>query len=429
MTRLTYAIITLGSSTLWGVVSGWLLYFYIPPGKSPLVPLAAYSIVILVSKAVNIVIGLPIGHLSDHTKSSWGRRLPYVIGGACLLPIFFVLLWTPPTAESSSQNLLYLFFVLIAFNLAYEIHQIPYESLLPELAINEKDRVTISSWKTGFLLGGNILAGFAGPLIGSFGYVRSMWIFAAIVTPIIILPGFFLRKRVKNNYQPPPIRQISFIDGLKTTFRNQNFQVFSISWTLFWTGAAFTLETLPFIVTEVCGLEEADAVYFYIPAILITLLAFPIVIRLSERYGMKTVYRGSLLGGAVSLSMLMLIGDWIPIPLLAQGILWIVIQSASLAGAQILPSAMIAEVIDHDESLSGQRREGSYYSMWGMLNQVSSGAAIALIPLVLLLGRSQTDPNGPLGVRLLGLFGGILLLVAYWTFRNYRLGESKYQNA
>ena len=36
---------------------------------------------------------------------------------------------------------------------------------------------------------GTILAGFAGPLIGSFGYVRSMWIFAGIVTPIMILHG------------------------------------------------------------------------------------------------------------------------------------------------------------------------------------------------------------------------------------------------
>jgi Na+/melibiose symporter-like transporter len=125
----------------------------------------------------------------------------------------------------------------------------------------------------------------------------------------------------------------------------------------------------------------------------------------------------------------MLIGDWIPVPLLAQGILWIVLQSASLAGAQILPSAMIAEIIDRDEPLSGQRREGSYYSVWGVLNQVSSGAAIAFIPLFLLLGRSQTDPNGPLGVRLLGLLGGVLLLIAYWTFRNYRLGKSKYQHA
>jgi Na+/melibiose symporter-like transporter len=109
-----------------------------------------------------------------------------------------------------------------------------------------------------------------------------------------------------------------------------------------WTAATLVLETLPFVVTEVCQLKESDTVYFYLPAIAITLVAFPFITRLSERYGMKAIYRGSLLAGAISLPGLMLIGDGIPIPLLAQGIIWVVLQSASLAGAQILPSAMIA---------------------------------------------------------------------------------------
>jgi len=423
MTWLAYTIITLGSSTLWGVVSGWLIYFYLPPGEPPLVPLAVYSIVILVSKVVNIVIGLPIGYISDHTNSSWGRRLPYVIGGAILLPVLFVLLWTPPHTGGSSSTPIYLFLVLIAFNLTYEVHQVPYESLLPELAVGEKDRVAISSWKTGFLLVGNILAGFTGPLIGSLGYIQTVWIFAIIVAPIVILPGFFLRKRINLSYQTT--RQISFIDSLKTTFGNRSFQIFAISWGLVWTGATLVLETLPYIVTEVCGLKEADAVYFYLPAIGITLLAFPFINQLSECYGMKAVYRGSLLAGAITLPTLMLIGDWIPIPLLAQGILWVILQSASLAGAQILPSAMIAEITDYDEHLTGQRREGSFYSVWGLLNQASSGLGLAIIPIFFLLGRSKLDPQGPLGVRLLGLFGGLLLLTSFWIFRYYKVDKSK----
>jgi GPH family glycoside/pentoside/hexuronide:cation symporter len=418
MVWLAYTIITLGSSTLWGVTSGWLLYFYLPPGEQPLVPLAIYSIVILVSKAVNILLGLPIGYISDHTRSSWGRRLPYVIGGAVLLPVFFVLLWTPPHNGTSNLTSIYLFLVLIAFNAAYEIHQVPYESLLPELAIGEKDRVAISSWKTGFLLIGNIAAGFTGPLIGKFGYFHSMLIFAVLVAPIIILPGFFLRKQIDHSFQP--VRQISFIESLRITFSNRAFQIFAITWGLLWTAATLVLETLPFVVTEICHLKEADTVYFYLPAIVVTLIAFPFITKLSERYGMKIVYRGSLLAGAISLPLLILIGDWIPIPLLAQGILWVVLQSASLAGAQILPSAMIAEITDHDEQLTGQRREGSFYSIWGLLNQVSSGLGLAIIPLVLLLGRSRSDPQGPLGVRLLGLIGGLILLVAFWVFRQYK---------
>ncbi len=418
MIQLAYTLITLGSATLWGVLSGWLLYFYFPPGAPPLFPLALYSMVILISKAVNIAISLPIGYISDHTNSTWGRRLPYVIGGGFFLPIFFVLLWTPPQAQTSNINLLYLFLVLIAFNLAYEIHQVPYESLLPELAATEKDRVAISGWQTGFLLGGNILAGFAGAFIGKFDYFYTMLLYAVVVAPVLILPGFYLRKQIKHGFQPA--RQISFLTSLKITFGNRTFQIFAVAWGLMWTAATLVLETLPFVVTEVCHLKESDTIYFYLPAIATTLIVFPFITRLSERYGMQAVFRGSLFAGALSLPALMLIGDWIPLPLLAQGILWVVLQSASLAGAQILPSVMIAEITDHDERVTGQRREGSFYSVWGLLNQVSSGLGLAIIPLFLLLGRSQTDPQGPLGVRLLGLAGGLMLLASLWVFRQYQ---------
>lgn len=423
MAWLTYTIITLGSATLWGIISGWLLYFYLPPGEQPLVPIAFYSVVILTSKAVNIMLGLPMGYLSDHTRSRWGRRLPYIIGGALFLPILFFLLWTPPYQTESIWNLVYLTIVLIIFSAAYEVHQIPYESLLPELAVGEKDRVSISTWKTGFLLGGNILAGFAGPLIGKLGYVQSMGIFAAVVAPIIILPGFFLIKQI--NHASKPIEKISFKESLKITFRNRPFQIFTLSWGLMWTASTFILGTIPFIVTEICRLDKADAVYFYLSAIVATLIAFPFVTRLSERYGMKTMYRVSLVSGAITLPGLFLIGDWIPISLFAQGIIWIVLQSICLAGAQILPSAMAAEITDSDEILTGQRREGSFYSVWGLLNQVSSGLAAGIIPLFLLLGRSKLDPNGPLGIRLLGLAGGILLFLSFWVFRQYKLENNK----
>ena len=82
---------------------------------------------------------------------------------------------------------------------------------------------------------------------------------------------------------------------------------------------------------------------------------------------------------------------------------------------------MAAEITDNDEILTGQRREGSFYSVWGLLNQVSSGLAAGLIPLFLLLGRSKLEPQGPLGVRLLGLAGGVLLFASFWIFRQYKL--------
>ena len=87
----------------------------------------------------------------------------------------------------------------------------------------------------------------------------------------------------------------------------------------------------------------------------------------------------------------------------------------------MLPQAFAAEITDYDEKLTGQRREGAYYSAWVLIGQLISGLAGAVLPLLFLLGRSQSDANGPLGVRLTGLIGGALMLISLLIFLRYPL--------
>ncbi len=96
MTDIAYALLTLGSSSLWGFVSGWILYFYIPPTGTPLVPIALYSVVMFLSRGINVAISLPIGFLSDQTRTPWGRRLPYIFAASFFMIGAFALLWIPP---------------------------------------------------------------------------------------------------------------------------------------------------------------------------------------------------------------------------------------------------------------------------------------------------------------------------------------------
>jgi len=80
-------------------------------------------------------------------------------------------------------------------------------------------------------------------------------------------------------------------------------------------------------------------------------------------------------------------------------------------GVTVLTSALTAEITDYDEELTGQRREGAYYSTLGLLDHVVAGAASALLPILLFFGRSRFDLHGPLGVRLIGVVGGMMMLL------------------
>ena len=414
-----YGMITLGSTTIWSVLSGWLLYFYLPPGGSALVPVALYGIAPLIAGAVSVVISLPVGYWSDHLHGRWGRRLPFVFVFSAPMLVCFILLWVPPVQTQSPWNLAYLTAILAFYSITYSLNQIPYESLLPELALTDHHRVRISAWYAGFQLAAMILGGFAGLAIGWLGYFSAALLYAAVVVPLIYLPLLVLRERPGR--QITSTERLGFWQSMTTTLGNRPFRVFVVTWALYWGTMTLVQSVIPFVATEICLLTPLDTVYFYIPAVLAALLCYPFVTWLSGRIGKRRVFSGSLLASAVILMGLVLIGDWLPIPLKVQGVAWAVLQAMAISGVTVLTSALTAEITDYDEELTGQRREGAYYSTLGLLDHVVAGAASALLPILLFFGRSRFDLHGPLGVRLIGVVGGMMMFAAFAIFLRYPL--------
>ncbi len=420
-----YGLVTLGSATLWSVLTGWMLYFYqAPEGKGLLlVPPALYSIALLLARVVNAVSAPPIGYWSDRTRTPRGRRLPFMFYSGLPLLALFVLIWTPPVQGESIWNLVYLAGILILYNLAYTLNQIPYTALLPDLALTEHHRVRMSAWTSGFMLLGLILSALAGPLIERVGYAGMGLAFALLGLPLFYLPLLVLRERREPAHEPEG--RPHFFRDLATLRHNRAFVIMTVAGIFSWATTTFVQSIVPFIVTEICGLTEGDAVYFYLPAVGASLLCYPAIMWLADRVGKWRVFTGSLLASAVVLPGLLLIDERWPLCLGAQGVVWITLQAIALSGVTMLPPAFGAEIVDHGTALTGQHREGTYYAVWGLLDQVINGAAAALLPLILLLGRSRTDPRGPLGVRLVGPLGGVLMLVGFFVFLRYPLRERR----
>ena len=115
----------------------------------------------------------------------------------------------------------------------------------------------------------------------------------------------------------------------------------------------------------------------------------------------------------------MLIGSWLPISLKVQCSSWAVLQAIVIAGVVVLTPALVAEITDYDYTKTGQRREGMYFAAMSVVDQIFSGFASVLLPLVLLLGRSHALPQGALGVRLTGVIGGLLMLIGFLVFLKY----------
>src|SRR5919198_5367311 len=112
--KLLYGTSRIGSEALGRSQGLWLLYYYAPPSDAhlpTLLPNLAVGALLTVGGIVGALDEAIVGYFSDRTRSRWGRRIPYIVLGAPLWSIFFVLLFTPPPDSGNAATAIYLFFV------------------------------------------------------------------------------------------------------------------------------------------------------------------------------------------------------------------------------------------------------------------------------------------------------------------------------
>jgi GPH family glycoside/pentoside/hexuronide:cation symporter len=101
-----------------------------------------------------------MGYVSDHTRSRWGRRRPYIFAGALSSGLVFALLWQLPAGRS---ELFYFWFFLvgsIVFYLAYTVFATPWVALGYELTPDYHERTRLMGVQN---------------FIGQLAYVVSPW--------------------------------------------------------------------------------------------------------------------------------------------------------------------------------------------------------------------------------------------------------------
>jgi GPH family glycoside/pentoside/hexuronide:cation symporter len=409
-----YGLGTLARSSLGFVVSSWLLYYYLPPDSEPLVPVALFGTAILAGRLVSAFVTPYIGYISDNARNRFGRRLPFMFVAAFLLILAFVLFWKPPfDGVQSVWNWGYLVVIAVLFRFSLALYQVPFQALLPELSADEAGRVNLSTWDSAFLLLGMMWGGVAGVFIEKNGYLSTALIYAFVALVAFYLPFLFLREGEPIDKKEEPI---SFRQSLSLTLKNRVFIHFAIVWVLYIVATGFVQTAAPYIVTEVCLLQESGTTYyFYIPGVLASLACYPLIGKATKKWGKWMVYAVSFFASALIFPGTMLIGEWLPIPLNIQCGGWAILQSAAIAGVVILTAAFAAEITDRDQT----RREGMYFASMKVIDQIFSGLASVLLPLLLSLGLSHTLPQGAIGVRLTGLVGGGLMLIGFLLFLRY----------
>lgn len=424
--RLSFGRIALYSSASAGLnilaitIDTWLLYFYAPPadsGRPQYLPIALIGVLMTIASIWDAAIDPFIGHWSDTLRSRWGRRRPFLVLASPFILLGAILLWTPP-ARGVILTTLYFMFVTLLYRTSYSLVGIPYDGTLPEMAPDARGRVKLSYWKNVFgILGVLIGSLVAAPLFESIGavYMGAVVGVVGIVTIYLTLLG--LRETDRPLGEP-----MTALEGLRATFTNRQFLVVFVSTLFVHVCYQMLLINFPYFVTLLLGKSEGDVGIYQGVLILMMALTGPIWMIWNRRRTQRWLLNFTMIGLTTVVALGFWVGRTTLLPLDIQGLILVTLIGVMLGGYLIVIYAMMGNVVDYDEMLTGRRREAIYYGTFSFA--IGLGASLGALILSQVLETFGYTRENPLGVQVAFPVMALFVLIGLLVFQKYRLGDT-----
>jgi len=409
-TKVFYLFGDIGISTCLSTVAFFLLFFYADVAK---VDPALVGTALLVGKLWDAVSDPLAGWLSDRTKSRFGRRKVYLYFGAIPLGISFALLWNYPPGLTYTLTIVWLMVTFFLYYTFVTITSMPYYAMTPELTRDYDERTNLTTFR---MIGGTVgyMAGAAFPpfiaglfLTDKIGWSMMGVMFGAFAALCLFITAFGVKQ--KKELEGPPSK-LPALASIITCFKNRPFN-FLIIQGLF-TGFAFMLvmSYMAFFLTY--QLDMKDKIPLVMTLLLVTIGVFLFFWKwVTDKWAKGPTYALGLFiaFGATALSFFLPQGgsNWIYVIVFVAGF--------GFSAQWVLPWSLIPDVVEHDELMTGERREGVYYGVRGLMGKVSD--ALGLFVGGWALKLFEFVPNVPqsdetlLGIRL--FFGPIPALVTF----------------
>ena len=115
-------------SLVWNTISGFAMFFYT---QALGISSNWASIVLAVPMFWDAIADPIMGHISDNTRSRYGRRHPHILIGGVLLALCYFLIWYVPQPLQSSQLsiVIYLIIVNMVSRTLFAWYYVPYVAL------------------------------------------------------------------------------------------------------------------------------------------------------------------------------------------------------------------------------------------------------------------------------------------------------------
>ena len=444
-------------------MSLWFLYYL-----TDVAGLGAFlaGIAITVGRLWDAVTDPIMGWITDHTKSRWGKRLPYLLFGAIPYAISYLCLWIVPEFESEHYIFVYVTVTLIFFNTCLTVVFVPYTSLTAAITNDYNERTSITGYRmfssqVAFLIGAALppilvslashsaqseqAAGMLESLIDSLNPLFGSWantarqghfivasLFAVIMVASIWTTFFGTREREFETKarddaasQSTPFTYASKI--VEQLFGNKPFLISVLMLLLANCAAALAGANLAYYLQYVLGLE-ADFHKIIPTMFIMAIVSVPIWVTLAKKYGKAEVFQKAMYCYALIYFLMPLFQPEY------NRFIYIVAMLIGFfhAAALTIPWAVIPDVVEYDELKSGKRREGLFYGGTTFAYKAATGMAILISSIMLEVfnytPNTVQSPNAILAIKfLIGPIPAVFLLAAAFLAGRYPLTYEKHK--
>lgn len=331
-------------------VPGLLLLFYLTDRLA--VPAWLAGLVVFLPKLWDMVINPWVGQRSDRG----GSRRRWLLLGALTLPPSFALTFAAPSLTGVPAALYVGFFFFLTAT-AYAFFEVPYKAMPAEMTEDYHERSALLQWRMIFLGAAILLSGAVAPLIADGPGYPVMGLVIALVLLAASLGSYAGTAKapvIGHSATEPSLRR-----QLAVARANGHFRVLLVLSCAQMFAAGTMLAGAPYFATYVIGDPAATTTLF---ACLVgpILLTMPFWVwlagRLDKRGAMATA-SALFLSGAVAMAGTPLFGG-----LFAH--LAVLLVGVGYAGVQLLQFSMMADVIAHDNEVTGKRRAGVFTGLW-----------------------------------------------------------------
>ena len=399
---------------------------------------AVMGIIFSISRIWDAISDPIAGYLSDRTTFKFGRRRTWMLLSFVPISFGFLAVFSPPESMQGQSLDLWMMIAILSFYSAITLFNVPHMALGAELTDDYHERTRLFGVRhIGFTFG-SILSLVSMSLLISeenspTGDVRELASnLAFFVVAVMSLMIFFSVSRLKedpkfqNRVNKNPFR------AFRDIWVNPHAKILIIVLFIENLGGA-VIGVLTLYVTQYIIGTPALAPLMILAYMLPSALSVPFWIPLSRRFGKINLWVFSMAFTGISFGATFFTPfiDSVTARVVIMFVGAFLAGIAAGCGGAIGPSIK-GDVIDYDEYLTGERKEGSYFAALNFVYKSATG--IMLLVTGFVLQFSGFIPNQPqtmeVKIALISLYGLVPLLFyslgAYLLYKKFTFGEKEH---